>query len=238
MGKNFVIGDIHSQGEYFSGKNFPEGKTLTEEDVVFQLGDWGLMWSVPATKEEMYWLNFIAGKPFTTVVLLGNHDNHQLVWDLPLEEKFGGWMYADHRKEGTIWYMKTGEVYTINNKTFIGVHGALSIDRAYRIEGESWWATEQLTKADEDNVLDNLDRIDWKVDYLLSHTCPDSVMMAFLDSPNSPKFHDPVSKFLEFIANKLEFDECHFGHFHNSREWVDGSGDYYHCHYTEFHELL
>jgi predicted phosphodiesterase len=239
MGKGqiWLIGDTHGSGELFANKGFPEGKDLTEDDVVIQLGDWGLVYDNPQSKEEKYWLNFVAEKPWTQLVLLGNHDYHQMVWDLPQEQKFNGTVYVDHRFGGSIWYLKTGEVYTIQDKTFLAVHGGLSIDRHLRTEGFGWWPTEMLSKDQEEDVLNSLDDVNWKVDYVLTHTCPDSVVYAFLDNPNSEKFRDPVSRFLEFIANKLEFKEWHFGHFHNSRAFEDAASDYYECHIGSPKEL-
>ncbi len=228
-GKIYLLGDVHGTAKLMSSTAFPEGKNLTKDDVVIQLGDWGLVYSPIPTKDELYWLGWVAAKPWTTLVLLGNHDNHQKVWDLPQEEKYGGVVYVDHRKSGTIWYLKTGEIYTIQGKTFLAVHGGLSIDKAYRTEGKSWWATEYLSREQETAVLDNLDKINWKVDYLLSHATADSVMTAFLDNPNSPKFNDSVSRFLEFICNRLEFKANLFGHYHNARVFVDAAGDYYEC---------
>jgi len=227
--KIFLIGDTHGTGALFANKHFPEGKDLTEDDVVIQLGDWGLVWDNFESNEEKYWLNFVASKPWTQLVLLGNHDNHPKVWGLPQEQKFGGTVYCDHRFGGTIWYLKTGEIYTIQDKTFLAVHGGISIDKHLRQEGRSWWPTEMLSKEQEEDVLNNLDKVNWKVDYLLSHTVADSVVYAFLDNPNSEKFRDPVSRFLEFVCNKLEFKANFFGHFHNAREYIDASGDYYRC---------
>ncbi len=229
--KIYILGDTHGTAALLSNKNFPEGKDLTKDDVVIQVGDWGLVWDNIESREEAYWLNFAAAKPFTTLVLLGNHDNHQKVWDLPQEQKFNGTVYADHRKGGTIWYLKTGEIYTIHDKTFLAVHGGLSIDKHLRSEGFSWWSTEMLSAQQETDVLDNLDKVNWCVDYVITHTCPDSVVSAFLDNPNSEKFRDPVSRFLEFVANKLEFKEWHMGHFHNARIFEDSAGDYYQCHW-------
>ena len=233
----FMLGDTHGTGALLSSKNFPEGKTLTEEDVVIQLGDWGLVWDDIPSKEEKYWLNFVASKPWTQLVLLGNHDNHPKVWELPQEQKFNGTVYADHRHGGTIWYLKTGEIYTIHDKTFLAVHGGISIDKHVRTEGKSWWPTELLSEEDETNVLNSLDAVNWKVDYILSHTVADSVVTAFLDNPNSEKFRDPVSRFLEFVCNKLEFKSNHFGHFHNNRSFQDGSGDLYRCYFGTPEEL-
>ncbi len=231
MNKIFLIGDIHGDGKLLSSKNFPEGKDLTKDDVVIQLGDFGLYWATVPSSEETYWLDWITEKPFTFAFLDGNHDNFDIIDNLPEVEKWGGKVGIDKRKHGDIIHLKRGEVYNINGKSFFVMGGALSIDKHLRTEGFSWWPQEQHSKAQETNALDNLDGINWKVDHVLSHTCPDSVIYAFLDNPNSEKFRDPVSRFLEFIANRLDFKSWELGHFHNAREYRDAAGDLYTCHW-------
>ncbi len=235
MNKNkvFVCGDTHGSYDInkLNSSNFPEQKELTKDDVLIQLGDFGNYWTQPQTKEELYWLNWLAAKKFTFAFIDGNHDNHNLIWALPQEEKWGGKVHVDHRAQGDIFYLKRGEIYTINQKKILAVGGALSVDRHLRTEHIDYWSTEMLSKADENNTLDNLDKNNWKVDYVLTHTLPDSIIYPFLDNPNSEKFRDPVSRFLEFIDNRLEYQEWHCGHFHNSRTW-EQNGDVYKCHYN------
>jgi len=125
--------------------------------------------------------------------------------------------------------LKTGEVYTISGKTFLAIHGGLSIDKHLRTKDISYWPTEMLSKEQETDVLNSLDKVGWKVDYVISHTCPDSVVYGVLDTPYSEKFRDPVSRFLEFVANRLDFGEWHFGHFHNART-LTMHDEYYQCH--------
>ena len=235
--KIYLSGDTHGDITRFSTSNFPEGKDLTKEDLVIQLGDFGVIWDQADTSNEIYWMNWLADKPWTTLVVQGNHDNHDIIESLPKGLLYGGYVYEYKCQKGTVYFTVPGEVYTINGEKYLAVPKARSIDKAYRTEGRSWWAKEMLSADEENNTLDNLDNHNWKVHFLLSHTCPDSVIGAFLDNPSSPKFRDPVSRFLEFIANKLDFHANLFGHFHNPRTYVDEATDYYRCLFNEITEL-
>ena len=42
--KIFATGDTHGNFERFRPEYFPEGRELTKEDVVLQLGDFGGVW--------------------------------------------------------------------------------------------------------------------------------------------------------------------------------------------------
>jgi predicted phosphodiesterase len=233
----FLVGDIHGNPNIISNSKWPEGKELTQDDLVIFLGDFGLYWSNPADKDEKYWLNWLAAKPFNIAFVDGNHENFDVINAFPEETKWGGKVGADHRFGGTIWHLKRGEIFDFNNKKTFVLGGADSIDKAHRSEGFSWWAAEQHSRADETNALDNLDKVNWKVDHVLTHTCPNTVISAFLDCPNDPKFRDPVAHFLEFIANKLEFKTWDLGHFHNDRSFADAGGDLFRCHFKLITEL-
>jgi len=235
-GRIFTVGDIHGNPKIISNSNWSEAKDLTEDDIVIFLGDFGMYWNNVPSDEEKYWLDWLAAKPFTVAFIDGNHENFDIIEKLPLEDKWDGIVNVDNRKQGNIYRLRRGEIYNIHGKSILTIGGALSIDKHYRTEGISWWAGEQLTKADEENTLNNLDTIKWKVDYVLTHTCPSSIIHEFLDGPNSPKFNDPASTFLEFIDERLEYNKWLFGHFHTDRlyEW---EGDVYQCLYNTITEI-
>jgi hypothetical protein len=241
----FLCGDVHGVITCWSSSKWPEGRTLNKNDVLIQLGDFGILWSLSheSKSNEKYWMGWLGEKPWTTLVVPGNHDNHDTIEDLPISEKWGGKVrcyqisYGKSEKTETVYFAVPGEIYTINDKKFLAIPKALSIDKAFRTEGISYWKKELLSKQEEEDILNSLDKANWQVDYLLSHTVADSVIPAFLDDPNSPKFNDPVSKLLEFVCNKLEFTGNFFGHFHNSREFIDAAGDYYKCLMHEIIEL-
>ena len=228
-----IVGDIHGNPNVLSSKSWPEGKDFGPDDLVIFLGDFGLFWSNPMDKEENYWMKWLLSKPYQVAFLDGNHENFDLINALPEDTKWNGKVGCYHRNEGTLYHLKRGEIYDIAGEKMLVIGGGLSIDKHLRQEGISWWSQEMHSKADEENTLDNLDKVNWKVDRVLTHTCPDSVIYYVIDGPPgvSEKFRDPVARFLEFIANKLDFKKWDFGHFHCNRSFADPAGDEYECHY-------
>ena len=59
MGRVFVTGDTHGGVQRgfscLNGSNFRVGRTLTREDYVIILGDFGLLWSAEEDGNERYW---------------------------------------------------------------------------------------------------------------------------------------------------------------------------------------
>jgi len=64
---------------------------------------------------------------------------------------------------------------------FFYVRGALSVDRAWRTEGMTWWPQEELTEEQGSEALSAYRSA--RPDIVLSHDCPASVLSLFLTNP-------------------------------------------------------
>lgn len=73
--KVFVCGDTHGSIDIskLSTKLWPEQKSLTKEDIVIILGDFGFIWEASMSGEELWWLNWLCNKPFQVCFIDGNH---------------------------------------------------------------------------------------------------------------------------------------------------------------------
>jgi hypothetical protein len=86
--------------------------------------------------------------------------------------------------------------------------------------------------------MDAMDECDRKVDYILTHTCPERILHEFLylTPQTSGKFHCRTAQFLNEVDNRMEFKEWHFGHMHMDHTYIetsdDGHQDIYQCHYN------
>lgn len=183
-------------------------------------------------------MSWLAEKPWTTIVIPGNHEGWRRLMTLPSTFLFDAKVYEYRTKQGPVYFAHPGSIFYINNLKFLSIPKASSTDRIYRIEGRDWWPEEVLTKQEENLVLDELDKVNWEVDYVLSHTCPAQIIPEFMDNPydQTVRMKDPVADFLEFIDNRLSYKKWFFGHFHNEREYL-WAGDYYKCCYKEINEL-
>jgi DNA repair exonuclease SbcCD nuclease subunit len=215
----WVTGDTHIPLDIkkLNTNNFPEQKMMTKNDYLIICGDFGGVWYSQDCKDfksDLYWQKWLRDKTFTTLFVDGNHENHQLLTKLPQENKFGG--IVGKVIDG-VYHLKRGEIYTIEDKTFFCFGGASSHDKEHRIEGISWWREELPTMSEMNNGLDNLDKFDNKVNYIISHCCSSKIQSEI------SKYYetDCLTKYFDEIENKVKFDKWFFGHYHEDREIDD-----------------
>ena len=66
----YITGDCHSEFQKFNTENFPEQKNMNKDDFVIICGDFGGVWHKDEeSQNEVYWLNWLEEKPFTTLFL-------------------------------------------------------------------------------------------------------------------------------------------------------------------------
>lgn len=213
----YLTGDTH--GAMSINKLGKLNKIATKDDFVIILGDFGLIFNDPQTKEEKYWLKWLHDKKFTTLFVDGNHENFDLLRTYPLIEKFNGTVRKINDK---LFQLERGQIYTIENKTFLTMGGANSIDKDYRLQyehkhGKKIWWQQELWSFDEENFcFDNLNKYNNVVDYVLTHTLPESIIK---ESYDNYYYFDPLSRFLDGVKKYYlkDFTKWFCGHFHEDR---------------------
>ena len=231
-GRIFVCGDTHGLAHdthKLNSRNFPEQKVLDKDDVLIQLGDFGWVWyPFGENKEQEYWLDWLASKNYTLGVVLGNHENYDMIEQLPSIEKWGNEVKVLKREKGEILFFRRGAVYTINEKKILTIGGAVSVDKLRRTPHISWWEQEELSFAETEACLAEIERHGTHYDHILTHTCPARYVQYF--NKISEKQNCSVAKFLDHIDDITTCDSWHFGHFHEDMAIKENR---YRCHYNE-----
>lgn len=224
MSRIFLTGDIHGSMSIskLSSKLFKEGKNLTKDDYVIILGDFGLLWKDYPDAHEIFWRTWLDNKPWTTLVVDGNHENHQRINNLIQVNKFGTKI---KKLSESIFFLNRGEVYTINNKKFFVMGGAYSIDKKNRTPYVSWWYEEIPTVEQFETGLKNLEKNQWDIDYILGHTAPLSIIKEYAKSGiikyDLSEKYDSVSKYFDSVIKLTNFKRFFFGHFHDEWSYID-----------------
>ena len=207
------LGDLHQNIDIgkFTPKRFPIQEELDKSDIMIICGDAGLVWD--GSNEDKYWQKWFNEKNFTTFCCLGNHECYPLINEYPVVEIFSG---KARQIQPSVFYAISGEIYVINNKSFLFINGADSQDKDLRIEGKSWWPQEQITSKDISHAFYNLKKYDFSVDYIISHTGGSEVckMLGF-----SPTVSD---KWLDKILDATQYEKHYLGH-HHLNKWIDKS---------------
>lgn len=109
----YVTGDTHANIdiEKLNTTKFPQQKNLTKDDYLIICGDFGLCWD--GSRREMWWQDWLTAKNFTTLWIDGNHENFDMLYEFPLEDKFGGKV---RQIAPDIYHLDRGQVLTIDGK--------------------------------------------------------------------------------------------------------------------------
>ena len=85
----------------------------------------------------------------------------------------------------------------------------------FRIRDFSWWDLELPTEEEMQNGINNLEKVYYKVDYIISHCCPTSIQ-TILGCGTYKK--DYLTDYFQNIMEKCEFKKWYFGHYHDYRQ--------------------
>ena len=233
----YITGDTHAEFNRFSTDRFPEQKEMTRNDFVIICGDFGGVWDFQeSSNREIYLLNWLAGKPFTILFVDGNHENFDRLKEFPVVDYHGG---KAHKIRDNIYHLMRGYVFEFEHKKFFTFGGASSHDvqdgildeknydsllemvRDYnrrtkagqmlRINHISWWKNELPESYEMMRGIKNLEKVDFKVDYVISHCLPQSVCsyLGYSGSDKLTKYFDSL-----LFDYHLTFDKWYCGHYH------------------------
>jgi len=223
--KILLSGDTHGDPRRFANQKVRVfcGDEYPSHAII--LGDFGLIWSTLINDPyEKHWIKWLDEKPWITLATLGNHENYERIYQLPLVDLYGGKAYKVSDK---VYILQHGHVFTIEGKKFFNFGGAVSIDKARRQNRVSWWEEENPTNADFYRGDESLRKVNYNVDYVISHTAPQKAIDYFQhklpfgnlskedDMYYELKKQDPAVHMLSaFLENGLAFRKWYFGHFH------------------------
>ena len=208
----YITGDTHGLYDVLKFENayFPQKSQLTKNDYVIISGDFGGIWD--GGERDQKTLDFFSQQPFTTLFVDGNHENFDLLKAFPVEEWNDGKI---HRVRDDIIHLMRGQVFTIEGHTYFTFGGGVSIDKALRTEHVNWWREEFSSFAEKQEALENLKKHGNKVDYIITHTCPETVKKNELARSVSIKgVKCETEEFLDTILDTVTYKTWFCGHYH------------------------
>ena len=210
-----IVGDVHGE---FKGLNHYMNRIqgTINYDVILQVGDFGF-WkeSLQSSKKKF---PEMCKRPIYFV--RGNHEEYSRYNRHRVIEPF----FNDY--EGVIvpnYFVKcrhiprylNDETVEINGLKVLGVGGAVSTDREYRVLGYSWWKEEEV---DRKNVM-RIIKKSLKPDIVIRHDGPSHFFRAGEYNYLFPNRAGDklLGKLYDHIKPRFWF----FGHFHVYMEWED-----------------
>lgn len=222
----YVTGDIHGelQMRRLGHKRWRQGRQLSKQDFLIVLGDFGILWEDKQLPKEERLLQWLDQRKYTVLFVDGNHENFSRLDTLPTESRFGGTVGV---VSSSVYHLRRGEIYNLDGRSFFTFGGASSVDKRYRIPGRSWWAREVPSEEEKVYACTNLEKAQWKVDYILAHTLPEHVVMqVYKVHPTRQEELDPTRRFLDYVVTNTQFNRYYAGHWHDDAVFVVNNKNY------------
>lgn len=210
----YITGDKH--GRLKPVKQFAKREGLSGEDTIVILGDAGFNYY--NSGRDVWTKKTVVGIAPAVLCIHGNHEMRpQSLPKLYHEAQWHGGAVFVEDEFPNILFAKDGEVYDLDGARAIAIGGAYSVDKWYRLEnGLKWFANEQPDDKIKARVEAKLDELDWKVDIVLSHTCPFGYepTEAFLPGVDQSLVDTSTEVWLDQIEHRLEYKRWYCGHWH------------------------
>jgi len=201
-----VAGDWHGDAEWAAHViEMADGALEGDPSkTIVHCGDFGV-WPGPAGTA---YLNRVIGACFAYGMRLlfvdGNHEDFTQLEDLRVHDgQIVNWL-----PRGCRW--------TWHGRTWLALGGGVSLDRAIRTEGKTWWPQEEITPEQAAKVI-----VDGGADVMVTHDAPSGVRHTF---PPPPAFwdardlarNDAHRERLQRVVDAVKPSHLMHGHLHRS----------------------
>lgn len=213
----YVTGDTHGRFERIEA--FCDRFRTKKDDILIILGDAGINFSGPEYDNPKK--KFLEELPITIFSIHGNHEQRPHTIPTYQERTWNGGIVYQEDDYPSLLFAKDGEVYDIGGRQTIVMGGAYSIDKEIRLlYGWGWWEDEQPSEEIKQYVEQQLDRLNWKVDVVLSHTTPLKYepVEVFMSGVDQSKVDKTTEIWLDGIEDRLTYRKWYCGHYHTEKK--------------------
>lgn len=240
----YITGDTHGDYDIFKLR---ESKNLFKEgDTLIICGDFGAIW-YPEDSEKRYimeekmTLGFYKSLPCDVCFIDGNHENYDRLYSFPVVDYKGG---KAHKIADNVFHLMRGEIFTIENQTFLAMGGAASHDiqdgvlekddpriiewmkdrfKMFRINHLSWWKEEVPSMEEREHCYENIEKHNFQVDVVLTHEAPASLIPLLCDRWGRVLMDPPheYAEWLDTLRQFITYKTWCFGHYHIDKRITD-----------------
>lgn len=221
----YITGDKHGSVVCYQ-RAMGQIENPSANDVIIVCGDAGLEYDTSVMGSAKKAMKKFAGD---WLILRGNHDTRY--WrDHPtwlVSNKYGAPTAYQPKYPNIHYILDEGGLYTIEEKNYLMIPGAFSVDGTYRrATGRDFEPEEQLTEIEQINLCkiacDNRDEID----YVCAHTFPlfqeDNLRYLYMDCIDQKNVDKSMEKFLDELMGEVEkgarFKRYFGGHYHDDKK--------------------
>lgn len=202
----FVTGDTHGELDRLSSSAL---KFLKEGDTLIICGDFGFIWD--DSKKEQKIIRQLGKRKYNICFIDGTHENFELLNNYEVSAWKGGKV---HKIYDNLYHLMRGQVYTIEGKKIFTMGGGESPDIDIRTEENSWSKDEIPTQEELLEGAQNLEKYDYKVDYIITHEPPTKIK-GFLQLNDYDNLSvTALNAYFEELSHSCNFERWFFGSLH------------------------
>ena len=216
----YITGDTHADFKDLIRQ--AQRFDFTERDLLIILGDVGINYFGDLRDDKSK--KTLEAVPCTILCIHGNHEMRPTSPEIAEKYKKIEWhgdtAYVEDNYPRFIM-AEDGSRYHINERDFLVIGGAYSVDKLYRLEyGYRWFKDEQLTEEEKDNIRKKVEKHGNKEDVILAHTCPynNRPVECFMKDVNQSTVDNSMEHFLQEIVDKIEYNALYCGHWHTEKQ--------------------
>lgn len=209
-----VVGDTHGNLDWMCGVVLPHAQEAGADKIV-QVGDFGFVWP-GETERGLRELSLALEEAEIDLHFLpGNHEDFdQLELLTSRAEDFSSEGHVQLRPR--VFYTGKVSAWEWAGVRCAAVGGATSIDRQWRVPGESWWPQEALT-AEEAVAAKALGQ----VEVLFAHDAPVQNPFSLIPDPDSLAHRQLITD----VARVLRPEVWFHGHYHRFAQYSFGHSE-------------
>jgi len=212
----YITGDTHrgfDRVEAFCNK-----VESAKDDILIILGDAGINYMGEPKDGNLK--RELSKLPITLFCIHGNHEQRpESIASYEKVQWRGGTVYAEPEFPD-LMFAKDGEIYELEGRRCIAIGGAYSVDKPLRIvHNWGWWSDEQPSPEIKQCVERKLGTSNWKIDTVLSHTCPMKYIPreTFMSGIDQSCVDNSTEEWLNTIEDRLTYDRWYCGHYHTNK---------------------
>ena len=206
----YVTGDMHGDRTRLDKQSL---KKLRQGDTLIVCGDFGFIWNDDKAEQKL--LYKLSKRPYNICFVDGTHENFELLYSYPVCERYGG---SVHLIADNILHLMRGQVYEIEGKKLFTMGGGQNPDRDPDEELSETTAHYEIPgKAEMLTAVENLEKNNYKVDYIITHEPPAKIKDFLLLSENTVSGTTALRAFFDELSSQADYSKWFFGSMHTDK---------------------
>lgn len=209
----YITGDIHGDSERLSKT---ELSMINKNDTLIICGDFGFIWNNDLRESQI--LNRLEKRKYNICFIDGTHENFNVLGDMPVALWNGGRV---HKIRSNVFHLMRGQVYEIEGKKFFTMGGGEDPEYDLHENDDPITGKETPTAQEMLTGVSNLEKHEYKVDYIITHEPPAKIRDFLRLSENKTLRVTALGAYFDELSQQCEFSKWFFGSMHTDKFITD-----------------